>query len=117
MKVKVVNAFVLNNKTYFPGNEIDSSIFSGVNESILNNFLKIGFLIPLEKKVAKVAPPPVKEKKHFVAPAPIEIKNNVELQKVVEGPKPEAVTPPVQPPPQTIPVQPPTQQRGRAKRS
>ena len=135
MKMKVVYPFILNNKTYLPGNIVEDSLFAGGNESIKANFLKTGFLVSEHAKTPEVI---VKEEgkktpidfsspaKQIKVPQAVEIKTPQDLIKAVEGPKPEAPKAeekPVEPkpaevkPPTTTPIQPATKQKGRVSRS
>ena len=129
MSMKVVNAFVLNGKTYLPGVEVKEENFLG-QEVIMQNFLRLGFLTKIG---AKETVAPVKQ----IAKA-IEIKTQDDLKKAVEGEKPEVKQEPaklevkpvveaevtkiekVEEKPaekeNTIEIQPPVQQKGKARR-
>lgn len=81
MKLKVVYAFVLANKTYLPGQEVDEAIFQET-PSILKNFLNTGFVKEMGGKKAS-APVAAPENKP-AAPAAVEIKTDADLKKVIE---------------------------------
>ncbi len=120
MKMKVVNPFVLNNKIFISGSIVEESLFVG-QESICTNFLKTGFLVPVEVKATEVKLNPVEEPKAVKIPQAVEVKNQEELKKVVEGPQPSEVkpveVPKIEEKPANIPIQPHTSTRGRVKRS
>lgn len=134
MSMKVVNAFVLGGKTYLPGTEVKEEVFLG-QEAIMLNFLKLGFLTKRGNKAEVVATAPVRQ-----LPKAVEIKNQDDLRKAVEGDKPEKkqevtqleVKPVVEnevvkiesveekvvvADENKIEIQPPTQVKGKARRS
>ena len=82
MQYKVKYAFVLDGKTYFPGEIVKDSIFLG-KESILNSFLATNFLVKESEPVTKFVPEPVKE---YKMPVVKDITNDKELMKAVENP-------------------------------
>lgn len=124
MKFKIVNPFVLNQKTYNVGEIVPEKVFLG-QEKVQENFLRIGFIQEVSETASPekaVVAPKVKEvpsmpvKPAATLPKPIEIRNLNDLQKVienkpVEAPKPPAPAPVVEEKKEEVKEETPTEEK------